>query len=292
MHEGSDMITVSTVIPAYNREKTIGRCIKSVLEQSVKPIEIIVVDDGSNDRTAEIVNEYAASSTIPIILVRQKNKGAQAARNRGIECAKGEYIAFLDSDDEWLPNKIEIQAGFLKDKETVVYSDCYVENDLDDANIDKYADRGKLYTRKGRIIWKARGGDGFVYDKMLKFGGPMFQGIITSKKALENIGLLDENVKAYQEWETSIRLSKSNKFIHIHEPLFIYHIHDGETISKNAEKDVNGLMYIVDKHRRDIRRICGKEELSRKYLEIVKKCIKYENNKYLLAYLKWLFSCI
>ncbi len=270
----------------------IGRCIQSVINQTYKPIEIVVVDDGSTDRTKEVVDEYAKESAIPIVLLCQEKKGAQAARNNGIMHAKGDYIAFLDSDDEWLPNKIEIQAGFLKDKETVVYSDCYVENDLDDANINKYADRGKLYSNKGRRIWKTRGGDGYVYGELLRRGGPTFPGIITSKKALEDIGLLDENVKAYQEWETSIRLSKYNKFIHIHEPLFIYHIHDGETISKNAQRDVDGLMYIVDKHKKDIIKICGKEELSRKYLEVVKMCIKYDNNKYLLAYLKWLFSCI
>lgn len=98
--------TVSVVIPTYNREKTIKRCIKSVLKQTHPVNEIIVVDDGSSDQTLQILQtEYGKQVTI----IKQSHKGAQAARNAGIIAARGEYIAFLDSDDEWAEEKIAVQ---------------------------------------------------------------------------------------------------------------------------------------------------------------------------------------
>ena len=170
------MITISTVIPTYNREATIGRCIQSVLDQTVKPTEIIVVDDGSQDHTKEIVNEYAMNSTIPIILLHQKNKGAQAARNYGIKTASGDYIAFLDSDDEWLPRKTESQMKYINDK-TVVYCDCFVENDIKN-DIEAYEDKSGHGLCRVRTEWKLRGGNGYVYKEMLMYGGPCSKGLL------------------------------------------------------------------------------------------------------------------
>ena len=94
---------ISIVTPVYNSENYIEETIKSVLEQSYTDWEWILVDDGSADRSAEIIEQYNDSR---IRLIRQKNKGAAAARNRGIEAAKGRYIAFLDADDIWDPNKL------------------------------------------------------------------------------------------------------------------------------------------------------------------------------------------
>ena len=95
---------LSVVIPLYNKELYIGRAIKSVLRQTVIPDEIIVIDDGSNDRGCEVVKEFHHPR---IKLFNQTNKGVSGARNRGITEAKGELIAFLDSDDEWKPNFLE-----------------------------------------------------------------------------------------------------------------------------------------------------------------------------------------
>ncbi len=95
---------VSVIIPAYNRSKTIARAIESVLNQSVKANEIIVVDDGSTDSTAEVVKSYDG-----VYLLRQNNQGVSAARNNGATMASSRFIAFLDSDDEFLPTKLQKQ---------------------------------------------------------------------------------------------------------------------------------------------------------------------------------------
>ena len=109
---------ISIVTPVYNAEKYIEETIRTVLDQTWKDWEWILVDDGSADRSVEIIEQYKDSR---IRLIRQKNKGAAAARNRGIEAAKGRYIAFLDSDDIWDPNKLtnslqymqKLDAGFV-----------------------------------------------------------------------------------------------------------------------------------------------------------------------------------
>lgn len=111
-----DLYNVSVVIPMYNAEKTILACLNSVIIQSHKEIiEIIVIDDGSTDNSAQIVREYMEShQSAPINLILKKNEGVSSARNKGLLIAKGNWIALLDSDDEWLPGKIERQIEVLK----------------------------------------------------------------------------------------------------------------------------------------------------------------------------------
>lgn len=101
-------ILVSVIIPAFNAEKYVGRAIRSVLNQSVIPTQIIVVDDGSTDDTSQISLGYD-----DIISIAQTNKGASSARNYGISKATGNYIAFLDADDEWLPDKLALQIELM-----------------------------------------------------------------------------------------------------------------------------------------------------------------------------------
>ena len=179
--------TVSVVIPAYNRADTIVACVESVLDQSYSVDEIIVVDDGSTDNTIKQLNTFKDNI---ISLKTEKQSGAQTARNIGIKTAKSEWIAFLDSDDQWLPNKIEKQISALNnfnyDQWTVVHGDCYIKN----INSDK------------KKHWQLENIDGEnVYKKLLSKSGTLFPSILTSKQALEKINYLDENTPSYHEWE-------------------------------------------------------------------------------------------
>lgn len=255
--------TVSVVIPAYNRAKTIAYCLDSVCNQTLPPLEIIVVDDRSTDETVAIVSGYSRLHPSVRCVVLDKNSGAQAVRNRGIMEARGEWIAFQDSDDEWVSDKLEKQIAALAsvafDPLTVVHTDAWRYNP----------------TTGERNRWHLKSCEGQVYAELLRSPAPLFPTLLTSKIALEKIGMLDENVPSYQEWDTAIRLAKICHFIHLREPLFVYHFHAGETISKNKLRDVEGYQYIVDKHRNDMLRICGVEVLNRHLGENALKAIRW-----------------
>lgn len=127
MGEGIIMVKVSVVIPMYNSEKTIVTTLDSVLSQTYldKNIEIIIVNDGSTDKSKQIVEEYIEKSKgISIKLINKENSGVSSARNIGIKKAKGEWIALLDSDDEWLPQKLEMQMEEIKNNEDIKFIGC------------------------------------------------------------------------------------------------------------------------------------------------------------------------
>ena len=114
-------VIVSIVMPAYNCERFIGQAVESVLSQTMKELELIVVIDSSEDRTEDVVKRYTEDIRVSYI-VNEKNLGVAESRNRGVSLAKGKYVAFLDADDYWLPNKLEMQMDLMEKKEAVLSS--------------------------------------------------------------------------------------------------------------------------------------------------------------------------
>ncbi|SUC45396.1 Chondroitin polymerase [Providencia stuartii] len=117
-------LLVSVVIPCYNSENWIAKAIQSIDNQTFKNIEIIIVDDGSTDNSVNVIKNIKIS--LPILIINQENSGPSLARNNGVKYAKGDYIAFLDADDEWHPDKIQTQldALDLNNKKNFCLSDC------------------------------------------------------------------------------------------------------------------------------------------------------------------------
>jgi glycosyltransferase involved in cell wall biosynthesis len=111
---------VSIIIPCYNAECWIGEAIQSCLDQTYRPIEIIVVDDGSTDKSKEAVSSVAGKANVPIRLISTENNGASAARNRGLSVAAGDYLQFLDANDLLAPRKIELQVAAAVDQPRAV----------------------------------------------------------------------------------------------------------------------------------------------------------------------------
>ncbi len=126
----SEKKSISVIIPVYNAEKYVGEAIESVLSQTIQPMEIILIDDGSTDSSAEKVNEY----TPDVELIRQENKGIGGARNTGIKNAKGDIIAFLDSDDLWPEDHLEVLLSALQGDENLAIVSGHVEQFLNDEN--------------------------------------------------------------------------------------------------------------------------------------------------------------
>lgn len=116
-------MNVSVVVPAYNAAGFIRRAVESALRQSLPPTEIVVIDDGSADATAELARSYGP----PVRCVIQANAGSSAARNRGIEEARCEWVGFLDADDEWFPSKLGRQAEILASHPGLVWCGCNKE---------------------------------------------------------------------------------------------------------------------------------------------------------------------
>jgi glycosyltransferase involved in cell wall biosynthesis len=252
-------IKISVVIPCYNREKTILKCIESVLKQTKQVYEIIISDDCSTDNLKELISNI--DDKVKYICL-DKNSGAQAARNLGIKSTQGDWIAFLDSDDEWVPTKIAEQ---LKILEKYKY-DPYV---LVHTNALQIFDDKSIMMPMRKVSGKN------VYIDVLNAPSPMFQGMLVSKQALIDIDYLDENVPSYQEWDTSIRLAKICRFEFIDEPMFLYNMQGADTISKNKIVEINGYQYILDKFRDEIIKHCGMEVMNHHLFVLITKCINY-----------------
>jgi glycosyltransferase involved in cell wall biosynthesis len=252
---------ISIIIPTHNRGYIIKQCIDSIFCQTYKNFELIVVDDHSEDNTIELLKSIVDNRLK--ILILEKGKGAQVARNEGIKNASGDWICFNDSDDFWQINKLEINVNYLKrfkyDDKIVFYNDCYIYKE----------------STNEKSIWNLPEIKYFSsYKSLLSGSGPMFQGLFFHKNLIINGGLLDESVPSYQEWDTSLILAKNGaKFYHIKEPLFVYNLHSGETISKNIVRDFNGYQYIINKYKNDIIKYVG--------MNIWKKHIKDQYMKFM-----------
>jgi glycosyltransferase involved in cell wall biosynthesis len=256
----NDKPLISVVIPTFNRKNTISYCLDSVLAQTYRNLEVIVVDDYSTDGTVSIINSYPDPRVHYVVL--KKHAGAQAARNRGILEAKSEWIAFQDSDDEWLPDKLEKQVSVLANSDydpwSFVHCNAFRFNSV----------RG---TREVRILPVVEGDN--QYTILLQSPAPLFPALVTSKMALEKIGYLDEHVPSFQEWDTSIRLAKYCRIFHLREPLLIYNTGNSAAISGSVTKHVAGWHYIISKYENDIRELCGEEVWLKLNVQLLAKCL-------------------
>ena len=226
-------IEISIIIPAYNREKTIERAIRSIYSQTERPLEVIVVDDASTDDTTNIVQRLKKEYTSLVLLCENTNKGAQKARNRGVLYAMGNWIAFLDSDDEFLPNALSI------------LEECILDNPQCDAVF------GDGYTVYGNAVKYRRCGkrEKNIYTiSDVAFTEILFGNMLVKKEVLKKIGYLDSMVPAYQEMDTRLRIAQNCNFYYVSKPVFKYHMHCGDTISKNKRRNADGYRYVVLKN--------------------------------------------
>jgi glycosyltransferase involved in cell wall biosynthesis len=223
---------VSVIIPAYNRERTIAKAVKSVQLQTYTEWEAIIVDDCSTDGTVQIVKRMAKDDHRIRVIVHSSNRGAQAARNTGIKSAKGTWLSFLDSDDEWLPDSLVIRLQkALTDKVAVVHSGGYI-----------------LTSDNKLTPYRVAQPSGNVYSALLTAEGPMFQALLVSKYAMERISYLDEKIVSFQEWDTHIRLARLYKFAFVSEPTYVYDSRTNNAISRYLIRAAKGYAYVVKKH--------------------------------------------
>lgn len=226
---------VSVIIPVYNREKTIGRAIESVLNQSYPNIELIVVDDGSSDDSVSVIQSYINGDKVRLIML-SGNSGANVARNVGIKNANGDFIAFQDSDDEWLPNKLQKQMDYMQSNHdsvmfcshNVILSEGYVKQVPDWRIIKKIENEGLYNVLKCENVVST-------------------QTLIISRSVIEDIGLFDETMPRMQDYEYVIRIVQKYHIGFIEQPLVnVYRQND--SISNNKDAYYRALELLLEKH--------------------------------------------
>lgn len=233
---------VSAIITTYRRKPAIvTRALRSVMKQTFSDIEIIIVDDSPIDfEEREAVRQGVLDNCkTAIFLSTGGSKGASAARNIGIKEATGEYIAFLDDDDEWLPEKIEKQLeGFISDEIGMVYSSIIVNDETDDT----------IYVRDVEHY------SGKIHDLLLSnsnFIGST-SGPLIRKTCLECVGGFDESLESSQDYDLYIRLSKLYEINFVTGDYTIYHKHTGERITTNVLAKIHGIIRIIEKYSEDL----------------------------------------
>lgn len=200
-------VLVSVVIPTYNRAGTILNAIDSVLAQTYKSIEIIVVDDGSTDNTNEILSQYGDK----IKYIYKINGGVSSARNAGIKEAKGEYIALFDSDDSWSPVKIEKQMAYLLEHPGYGIAISDIEYWDEDSHKVKVSKLRETIAR-----------DGYILEFVLKLPVMTCSYMLIKKEVFNQVGYFDESFKTADDFDMILRICSKYKAVLIEEPLIKY----------------------------------------------------------------------
>lgn len=197
---------ISVVIPMYNSRNTILNTLNSVKNQTILPFEVVIIDDGSKDESATVVEDFiSVNSALNIQLVKQKNRGVSSARNVGLKLAKGDWIALLDSDDEWLPTKLERQIQVLNENPTIDF--------LGTNRNGEYFDK---------ILWKKLSVLTRISPKLLMvkfiFVVPT---VIFRKKIVLDAGYFDETQKYAEEGNYFIRIAQKYNCYLLNESLVV-----------------------------------------------------------------------
>lgn len=233
---------VSVVIPTYNRSSTIIRCIESVIQQSYKNIEIIVVDDASTDNTESVIQKYITLNNFNYIKLAS-NVGGAEARNIGINKSNGDYIAFQDSDDEWMLDKLEKQMLYFN------------QNDVDIvfSKIKRISNLGESIFPKLNVI------ESLNMATLLQVNYIGTPSAVIKKQKLIEVSGFDKTLPRLQDWDLFIRLSKNASFYMIPEVLCNAYLQDN-SITNNPQALVKTLTIFANKYKNDINQLTSREQ--------------------------------
>lgn len=259
---------VSVVIPAFNSEKYIAECIDSVLLQTYQNFEIIIIDDGSTDNTVDIVSGYKNDL---IKLFHQKNSGSAAARNHGVKQAAGIWIAFIDADDIWLPDKLQKQLEHCSNQDWS-HSDLFFHGDT--------------YPRHTKATKLTSKHSGFILKNLLVENSIGTSSVVIKKDVFQKLGGFNTDLRALQDWDLWLRVATKHQICYVDEPLVYYRIHSS-SVSRNVRKTLPYHLNLINRvfSRQGLARDLQKlkcEALSRSY-QICSQIAEQEQD--------YLFSC-
>ena len=215
---------ISVIIPTYNCGAFIKEALDSVFAQTYTDHEVIVVDDGSTDNTREVVGRFEDK----VKYIHQENKGVSSARNTGIRNAGGRFMAFLDADDVWLPDKLELQMRAMSESDSIGIVACGLfcikgKNSIEKAVIPEN------HINKDQLIRE------LCCDPGIFFGAG--SSVLVRGECFQRLGLFDEDLQAAEDWEMCLRIAKSYEARTVQLPLLEYRARDGSAVSgRNAEQ--------------------------------------------------------
>jgi glycosyltransferase involved in cell wall biosynthesis len=208
----SDRPLVTAIIPTYQHACVVGDAVSSALAQTYPALEVLVVDDGSTDDTAEVLRGFGKR----IRVICQANRGLSAARNRGITSASGELIAFLDADDAWMPSKIEIQVPLFRNPEVGLVGADMVY--FDEAGDQAGTPLSRRAPPKGRVYPGF-----FTRDAVL-----LMPTVVARRRCFDDVGLFDESLRALEDQDMWHRISRRWALEYVSEPLARYRLSQGQ----------------------------------------------------------------
>jgi len=253
-------MNVTVVIPTYNRYEFLKRALESVFSQTYLPHEVIVVDDGSSDETKQILQDFPK-----IKYIYQKNRGVSSARNLGIKNARHEWIAFLDSDDEWLPEKLQLQIDFHKNSQNILMS---------------YTD--EIWIRDGvnvKIPKKFRKIGLDIFSENISYCNIAPSSTLIHKSLFERVGLFENELEVCEDYDLWLRILLENKIGLIEKKLIKKYAGHGDQLSfKHWGMDRFRVLTLEKllKIENNAYKVIIKEELSKKYSLLLKGAIKYD----------------
>lgn len=264
---------ISCIVTTYKRPiEIVKRAIDSVVNQTYQDIELIVVNDAPDEYTlaekiGKLLEEYTISKQY---IIHEKNLGACAARNTGMVYAKGEYLAFLDDDDEWLPKKLEVQISYMNCEEiALVYCSHYV--------IDK---AGKKRLIEEPLAREGRHSDEFQQLLRENFIGSTSYPLLRTT-AVKAVGEFTKGLKASQDHDLWLRIAKKYNIVYCREPLVNLY-YSKEAISRNIENSIQGYEYILDKYIDFYEE--NKDILNYRLNYLAYCCLCYREMKYVVKY--------
>jgi glycosyltransferase involved in cell wall biosynthesis len=254
------MEKVDVIIPTYNRSEFLRSAIQSILDQTYQDFRIIVVDDASTEAVYDVVKRFSDKRIA--YLRHQTNTGEAGARNTGVKNSKAEYIAFLDDDDEWLPDKLRLQVALLDKSSSKVggiYTGFYA--------VDKPT--GKIL---GRRVPKRRG---YIHDDMIVENAVGTSStVLLRRECFERVGLFDQDIAWGLDYDMWIRISEGFEFEFIKDPLVKYHVHRDQ-ISNNLQMRILGIEALLNKYRKKF--VLNKKAFSAHYYSLGRVCQKNNN---------------
>jgi len=216
---------ISVIMPNYNKSPYIASAIESVLGQTMRDFELLVVDDASTDESARIVEEISRSDSRVSLVRQQIRKGVSHSRNVGIRLSRADIVAFLDSDDLYAPNCLEAMHRALTNSlsPAVVYSDCWL---LDGSG-----------NRLPPWPYRSCTASGMILKEFLLFGMTAEANLMLPKKLFDDIGLYNESISFGEDTDIIFRLTRKYPFVYLDERLYGYRMHADSTLNKMSVRE-------------------------------------------------------